>query len=412
MRKLSKYWLTITLLALLGSCNSEPTSKGQTDISESETQETKVVEASKSSELVEGEVKTASNEDAAEAFYQKLMAEYGENCFECAEEIEAKLKENPPPDLAETEVVPKQLNVVIALDSSGSMAEDTNGEPRMTAAKIAITEFVDSLPETTQVSLIAFGHKGSNSEVDKAISCKGIETVYPLAAKDSDRFQAAVDSFIPTGYTPLASTLELAEQNLATLAGDNNQNVVYLVSDGEETCDGDPVSIAQRLRNSQTQLVINVIGFDVDNNAQQQLNATAQAGGGKYFSAKDRAELQQIWQQNTKEFNRYKIGNARNRSKVNLTLTSAKNKFNLCVTKKLNKERLNITKALNMLRAQNSPNSKYIDYVRDKTAQKHKRIKSWRDKLMNDLENKRDFTIEQLERELEAIEKKYQQYQK
>jgi len=142
-------------------------------------------------------------------------------------------------------MTPQQLNIIIALDSSGSMAENANGESRLTAAKIAITEFVDSLPDTSQVSLIAFGHQGSNAQVDKAISCKGIETVYPLAAKDRDRFQVAVDSFAPTGYTPLVSTLELANQNLATLKSENNQNVVYLVSDGEETCDGDPIAVAQ-----------------------------------------------------------------------------------------------------------------------------------------------------------------------
>ncbi len=147
------------------------------------------------------------------------MAEYGENYFECVEAVEVELKENPLPDFAQTAIAPQQLNVVIALDSSGSMAENVNGEPKLTAAKIALAEFVDSLPEAAQVSLIAFGHKGSNAEADKAISCQGIETVYPLGAQDSARFQTAVDSFAPKGYTPLAATLELAGENLVEDSG-------------------------------------------------------------------------------------------------------------------------------------------------------------------------------------------------
>lgn len=412
MVSLRKYWLMVVLFTLLAGCNPELNNKEQTKTPLPEPQNSEIPQSSKAKESADKSIEEepkASNNDVAETFYQELMAEHGQNCYECVEDITAQLDNNSLPKKEKAEVTSQQLNVIIALDSSGSMAEMTNGEPRLTAAKIAIAEFVDSLPENAQVSLIAFGHQGSNSQADKAISCKGIETVYPLAAKNKDRFQTAVDSFAPTGYTPLASTLELANQNLATLKSENNQNVVYLVSDGVETCDGDPVTVAQKLHNSETKLIVNVIGFDVDNVAQQQLKAISKAGGGQYYGARDRAELQQVWQQNTKELNRYKLSNTNNQNRIFLSLTNDKNKLFLCITQKLNKERLDISRTLNQLRLQNNPNAEYIDYVNEKQTQRREQVEKWRDKLTADIENKRDINIEQLEQELKAVEQEFKQ---
>lgn len=145
----------------------------------------------------------------------------------------------------------------------------------------------------------------------------------------------------------------------------------------------------------------------MDNVAQQQLKAISQAGGGQYYSAKDRTELQQVWQKNTRELDRYKLSNINNQNQINLSLTNAKNKLNLCITKKLNKENLNITRTLNQLRFQDNPNFEYIDYVQDKKARRRERIEQWRDQLIADIENKRDINIEQLEQELETVEQEF-----
>lgn len=406
LRELSQYWLTIILLTLLASCSVEPTQLQQSDTSQSEPQRSKVAKTSKSGNLKSQETPKAFNQNAAEAYYQKLMTQYGENYTECLEVVKVELQENPLPELAEAEITSPQLNVTIALDSSGSMASKVNQESKLTAAKIAIAKFVDSLPANTKVSLIAFGHKGSNAETDQVISCQGIETIYPLGVKNRDRLSQAVNSLAPTGYTPLAATLKLAGQNLAALKNENNKNVIYLVSDGVETCDGDPVAIAKQLHNSKTKLIINVIGFDVDNSAQQQLKAIAQAGGGEYYIASDRASLQQVWQQNLAKLNRYRLENRQNQHQVFFTLTKASNTIFSCILKKQNREFKNILDALNQLDPAD-PNYQYINYVQERRSQKSDRIDQWRDSLTSNLENKRDVTIEKLQQELNAVESEY-----
>lgn len=59
------------------------------------------------------------------------------------------------------------------------------------------------------------------------------------------------------------------------------------MSDGEETCDGDPISAAKALTASDIDVQVNVIGFVVDSVAAAQLKAAAVAGGGVYAAAGD-----------------------------------------------------------------------------------------------------------------------------
>ncbi|WP_344324818.1 VWA domain-containing protein [Aeromicrobium halocynthiae] len=154
------------------------------------------------------------------------------------------------------------LNVQVLFDASGSMRGRVDGRPKIDLAKEAVEEFVQRLPEGVNISLRAYGHLGSNQEEDKAESCGTTEDVYPFGAYDEARFSAALASFSPTGFTPIGRAIEDAAADLAALPGDL-PSAVYVVSDGEETCDGDPVAAARDLVADDVQAVVNIIGFDV-----------------------------------------------------------------------------------------------------------------------------------------------------
>jgi len=100
---LRKYWLTAILFILLTSCNAKSNNKEQVNISPSKPQKSEFVQVSESSELIESEANKASNKDAAEAFYQELMAEYGQNCYECVEDVTVKIDNNSLPEREEIE---------------------------------------------------------------------------------------------------------------------------------------------------------------------------------------------------------------------------------------------------------------------------------------------------------------------
>ncbi len=184
-------------------------------------------------------------------------------------------------------------NVSILLDASGSMAQKVGGKTKMELAKEAINEFLSSMPEGANVSLRVYGHKGSNADSDKKVSCDSTEVVYDLKAYEKTEFSKSLDSFKPTGWTPIAKAITEAKSDFEKAEG---QNIMYIVSDGVETCDGDPVKAAKELHDSNIAAVVNVIGFNVDSAGQKQLISVAQAGGGKYETVNSAADFNKLWE--------------------------------------------------------------------------------------------------------------------
>jgi len=184
------------------------------------------------------------------------------------------------------------LNVMVILDASGSMANYEGSVTRMDAAKQAITEFVKGLPEEANVGLRIYGHKGTGKNEDKALSCGSSELVYPLSNYDSAGFDQALSKVKPAGWTPIGLALSEAQKDLAAFKGDTNTNIVYLVSDGISTCDDDPVGTAKSLYDSDITPIVNVIGFNVDQEGQKQLQEIAGATEGTYQNVKDAQGLQ------------------------------------------------------------------------------------------------------------------------
>ncbi|MFA1643838.1 VWA domain-containing protein [Chryseomicrobium imtechense] len=220
----------------------------------------------------------------------------------------------------------ENYNLEIILDASGSMAADAGGgETRMDQAKREIQNFLASAPEDSNVSLRIYGHKGTSDSADKAMSCEAIEEIYERGPYDEAAFQEAMNQFQPAGWTPIAGALESAAQSFEGLAGETNTNLIYLVSDGIETCDGDPVAAAKDFAGSNISPIINVIGFNADSEAQQQLKEVAKEANGTYTNVQNAEGLRdefgrtedilQKWQQ-------WRVGalNDRNWTSVHATM--------------------------------------------------------------------------------------------
>jgi len=187
----------------------------------------------------------------------------------------------------------EQYNVEIILDSSGSMAEREGNQTRMEAAKAAIKEFAKSLPEQANVALRVYGHRGSGSDTDKALSCGSSELVYGMAPYNQTKLDQALSKFKPAGWTPIAYSLQESAKDFQQYSGEKNTNIIYLVSDGIETCGGNPAEAAKRLAESDIAPIVNVIGFGVDGEGQRQLKEVAEAAGGRYVLIQNQKELEE-----------------------------------------------------------------------------------------------------------------------
>jgi len=193
--------------------------------------------------------------------------------------------------------VKEHVNVALILDASGSMKAEIDGKSRMNIAKEAISEFAADLPESTSVSLSIYGHKGTSADSDKGLSCSAIEEVYSLGTYNQNAFTQAVESVQASGWTPISAALAKAGDSLkAASAGQEATNVIYIVSDGKETCDGNPAETAKQLAASDIEPIINVIGFSIEDADQAALKAIADAADGEFIEANDEQELKAEFQ--------------------------------------------------------------------------------------------------------------------
>ena len=201
---------------------------------------------------------------------------------------------NFEPDYGEYDLAGDQdtyKNIAIHLDSSGSMAAYVPGGIKMDLAKDAIKKYASGLREGSMISLRVYGHKGTGSNQDKELSCGSTEVMYAVNSYRDEGFSSALTQFKPSGWTPLAATIKSAYDDLKVKASDKSENILFIVSDGIETCGGNPVEEARSLANSDLNVKVNIIGFNVDDEGQKQLKETAAAGNGTYYTVNSNIDL-------------------------------------------------------------------------------------------------------------------------
>jgi 6-phosphogluconolactonase (cycloisomerase 2 family) len=132
-----------------------------------------------------------------------------------------------------------------------------------------------------------YGHRVEQD--NQAESCRDIEQVIGLGAVDPQQFDTVAHSFEAKGYTPITDALTQAASSLPV--GPNERNSIVLVSDGEETCGGDPCALAAELAAGDIELVIHTIGLAVDDVTRAQLQCIADMSGGTYTDADSAEDL-------------------------------------------------------------------------------------------------------------------------
>jgi hypothetical protein len=178
-------------------------------------------------------------------------------------------------------------SVALVIDASGSMtAKLVTGETRIDAAKQAIAELAGKLPDDINVSLRAYGHQSHRSKKD----CKDTALLTPFGSARDRRGEIVARSGALTaqGYTPITHVLGLAADDLKSQPG---RRTIVLVSDGKETCEGDPCVLARKLAEADAALTIHTVGFGVDDQTRRQLQCIARAGRGDYRDANGAGDL-------------------------------------------------------------------------------------------------------------------------
>ena len=175
--------------------------------------------------------------------------------------------------------------VEIVVDASNSMWGQIDGKSKMEIAKTTLEEVSYWLPDDLDLALRAYGNTSSSDKNN----CADSSLLVPFGERNREYVRHAIAGLRPTGQTPIAYALNQAAGDFGSLQSDRT---LVLVSDGIESCGGDPVTAAYALR--QQGIVVHLIGFGLGSAADEDaasLQAVANASGGRYVTAGSAEEL-------------------------------------------------------------------------------------------------------------------------
>ncbi len=154
--------------------------------------------------------------------------------------------------------LPCAKDAVLVFDASGSMTGPGFGEKTSTRIDTARQALAEVLPEVAPVrnlGLIVFGPGPRAPGV-----CANIDLRLPPAANSAKRIMQEIDTVQPYGQTPIAASVLRAAE---VLDYRNRAAVIVLLTDGEETCSGNPCALADMLKKEGMDTTVHVIGYMV-----------------------------------------------------------------------------------------------------------------------------------------------------
>lgn len=203
----------------------------------------------------------------------------------------------------------REGTVVLAFDTSSSMAATDLAPTRMEAAKAAARTFVEKQPAEVKVGVVAFGDNGvivQRPTTDKAAVVAAIGRVAPQGGTSLGRgIQTSLSAIIgkTVELDPATGGVEVQGQDL----GFYGKTAVILLSDGENTSGPDPIELAAMASTAGVKIypiglgspqgtVLSIDGFQVATALDEPtLQEIAKTSDGTYFNAADTESLTKVY---------------------------------------------------------------------------------------------------------------------
>lgn len=183
-----------------------------------------------------------------------------------------------------TQKIPEKTRILFVLDASGSMQAAWEGQvSRMDAAKNILTKMVDSLRsnENLELALRVYGHRYPR----QSNNCQDSFLEVPFGAKNHNSIIAKIKDIKPLGTTPITYSLLQAAKDFPQNTG--YRNIIILITDGIESCGGDPCQTSMELQKKNIFLRPFVIGLGLKGS--EVLNCV-----GKFFNSENTSGFNQV----------------------------------------------------------------------------------------------------------------------
>ena len=131
---------------------------------------------------------------------------------------------------------------------------------KINIARKYLIHIIDSLEEMSnvQMALRVYGHQSPVPPQD----CNDTKLEVPFSPNNAGQIRQKLRYLIPRGTTPIANSLEKSINDFPSC--DNCRNIIILITDGIEACDGDPCQASLNLQKSGIVLKPFVIGIGLD----------------------------------------------------------------------------------------------------------------------------------------------------
>jgi len=151
--------------------------------------------------------------------------------------------------------------ILFILDCSQSMSGRMGDDRKIDLAKNLLIKVIDSLAQVpdVEVALRVFGHQSVVPPQD----CSDTRLEVPFASNSFDEIKRKLKYFDPRGTTPIANSLAMSASDFPPSPG-GVRNIVILITDGIEACDGDPCEVTRQLQKKGIILKPFIIGLGLD----------------------------------------------------------------------------------------------------------------------------------------------------
>ena len=177
--------------------------------------------------------------------------------------------------------------ILFIFDASQSMFGRFDGKPKIDVAQELLAEAVDSLSNVPNVEM-ALRVYGNRSDINtQEQDCNDTHLEVPFDDDNAEDIKHVLRKTTPKGTTPIALSLEKTKDDFTPCS--NCRNVIVLITDGIEACDGDPCAVSAALRKNNIFLKPFVIGLGVLDDYKKHFYCI-----GNYYDAKDEESFRTV----------------------------------------------------------------------------------------------------------------------
>jgi len=152
--------------------------------------------------------------------------------------------------------------ILFVFDASQSMYGRWQSDMKINIAQKLLSNVLDSLKDVPnlELALRVYGHQKSFPPQD--CDDTRLEVAFSFKKDNIKQIQHRLKTLVPKGTTPIAYSLEQAGNDFPPC--DDCRNIIVLITDGIEECDGDPCAVSQALQKKGIILKPFIIGIGMN----------------------------------------------------------------------------------------------------------------------------------------------------